>query len=78
MPAINRLILAIASARLDDLPSARSHLDRALAAWPDDSKDERAFRATADKGALWFESAEELAALRTQADELIDTGSQGP
>ena len=78
IPAINRLILAIASARLDDLPSSRSHLDRALAAWPDDCKDERAFRATADKGALWFESAEELAELRTQADELIDTGSPVP
>lgn len=71
MAAINHLIMAIAEARRGDALSAKEHLDEARSDWPDDLRGEGDFRATADKGVLWFDTYAELETLRAEAENLI-------
>jgi len=72
MPTFVRLLLAIAEAKRGNRVEARDFLKAAVNSWPADLKTEGAFRATGDKGELWFESAAELNRLRDEAVQLLD------
>jgi tetratricopeptide (TPR) repeat protein len=73
-----RLILAVALAQLKDSAVARDALHIAIQEWPEDLREPSAYRATIEKGVLWFESAEELFQLRDQAERLIAATSPSP
>lgn len=70
MEVINHLIMAVAEARRGNVEAARGHLEAADAAWPEELTSEGDYLATADKGVLWFETAEELLGLRDEARRL--------
>ncbi len=72
MPTINHLIMAVALANRGDVESAREHLATAEETWPEDLRKPGAFRASADAGELWIESAEGLLRLRREAEELLE------
>ncbi|MCH7839751.1 MAG: protein kinase [Planctomycetes bacterium] len=72
MEVINHLIIAVAEARLGNIERARGRLVTAESTWPEELKSEGNYLATADKGVLWFETADELFALRGEATELLD------
>ena len=69
------LIMAIAEAKRGNLDKAREHHTQAVAAWPSDLEEKRVM-ATAERGVLWFETIDELQQLRTQAQTLLNAGSQ--
>lgn len=71
MPTVNKLILAIAHAKLDQQDEARKAFDAAAAAWPAELAAEGTVQVTADKGILWFESHGNLALLRDEAKQLL-------
>ena len=60
MRVINHLIMAVAGARLDDSASAHEHLQQARDSWPPELRQAGDRRATAEKGILWFDTADEL------------------
>ena len=74
-PTLNYLVLAIAEARLGNAAMARRHFAAASDRWPDDLRDPGAFVATADRGVLWFDTHAEIAALRREAEQLINPNS---
>lgn len=71
LETINHLIIAIAEARQDHPTIARDSLNAADAAWPDDLRESKAYRATAKRGELWFDTYNELEALRREAEAAI-------
>ena len=74
-PCTNQLIIAIAESHRGDRAAARTAFDDALANWPDWADDERGFHATAPEGRLWFDTAQDLLALRREAAGLIGGAS---
>jgi len=74
LPAVDHFIIAIAQGQLGTLSAAREHLATAVARWPHDL-DAGGVIATAPRGVLWFETAEELNGLRREAQAAIDPQS---
>jgi tetratricopeptide (TPR) repeat protein len=77
MPTINHLILAVAEAARKNPIGARDQLASAKEAWPEYLRTPGAFRAEAQRGALWIESADELIRLHDEAIMLIGEVSPG-
>ncbi len=75
---LNCLIIAIAEARRNNLAEAREFLAAADTAWPEKLKPPGAVRVTADRGDLWFDSADELLALRAEAEHLLGVERSQP
>lgn len=71
MEMINHLIMAIAERNQGNFEAARGHLEAADAAWPEELTSEGDYLATADKGVLWFETADELLGLRDEVRHLL-------
>jgi serine/threonine protein kinase/Tfp pilus assembly protein PilF len=71
MPTVNHLILASAEAMRSNPVAARDHLRAALAEWPDDLESPGDFRATAETGDLWIESADQLLCLRHEVESVL-------
>jgi len=71
MAAINYLIAANAYARSGNPIKAREYLVAAETDWPAELR-AKPFLATYNEGVLWFESAEELEALKVQAQMLLE------
>jgi tetratricopeptide (TPR) repeat protein len=77
LPTINQLVLAIAHAKLGNREAAQQALNRAIWEWPDALREPGQYRATAPDGILWFDTADELIALRDEAQTLL-TASETP
>ena len=75
LAAADYLILALCHARSGEVPAAREAYEKALNQWPSDLRDSTATRATAEGGVLWFDSAEALHGLRTEAERAIEGAS---
>jgi tetratricopeptide (TPR) repeat protein len=75
MPVINHLIIAVAQAGRGNAAAARERLTMAADAWPEDLREPGKFRATASTGELWIDSADELLALRKEAETILGHGS---
>jgi len=75
-PAFGYLLVALAQAKLGDITAARTALDAATQAWPEELT-AHDFWATHDEGILWIESAAFWKALRTEAEEAITATSTG-
>ncbi|MCZ6773838.1 MAG: protein kinase [Proteobacteria bacterium] len=71
MEAINYLIIAIAEAHLNHPTKAREGVVAAVATWPHDLRNPGAYQASADSGELWFDTREELEALRREAEAAV-------
>lgn len=85
MAVIDHFIIAIAKAKLanqsdittsdqttpDQLAAAKTALQDAMAASPDDLKEKDAYRPSAPRGELWFDSANEIIQLQQEANEAI-------
>lgn len=71
MVTINRLIIAIAEARMSRLDRAKSEYNLAIESWPEALKNAGEFKASAPKGFLWFDTADELFLYKSTADELL-------
>lgn len=71
LPAFSHLIIATANARLSNLETARSHLELASNNWPRELQSTDGYIATAERGVLWFDTAEELNQLRRIAQEAM-------
>lgn len=71
LPFVNHLIIAIANARLGNMEEARRSAYRAEDAWPETLKSKGDVEVTADNGVLWFETADELLALKAEAKALL-------
>ena len=76
-PALPELIRAVAWARLGESAKARASLDAATAAWPAGLADAD-FQVIDDGRSLWFDTADELTTLQTEASRLIERTSAGP
>jgi tetratricopeptide (TPR) repeat protein len=70
-PTMAHLVLAIADAKLGRLDEAKAELKKADQSWPEKLKEPGAIIFTAPKGRLWYESADELIALRNEAEQLL-------
>jgi hypothetical protein len=68
----DRLILAVAHAKLGDLGVASTHLTLAQESWPSGLDGPGKYTVEAPAGYLWFESADELLSLRDEAKALLD------
>lgn len=75
---INRLIAALAAAKLGQHDTARTELAAAIASWPSDLADESGFRVRAEKGILWIETALERFQLRREVEQLLAESNQAP
>ena len=71
MATINHLIIAIAEARRGRLKTARSEYKLAIESWPVGLRNPGDFEASAPKGFLWFDTADELLQFKARADELL-------
>ncbi len=71
LPTFNHLIIAVAQAKLGREPEARVALEGAIRDWPADLVSQGQFRVSAPEGVLWFDTADELLALRKEAEALI-------
>jgi serine/threonine protein kinase/predicted negative regulator of RcsB-dependent stress response len=78
LPTINRLLIALAQAKSGNRVEAREYLQSAISSWPADLQQPGSYRVTAEKGELWFESADELHRLRTEAGRLLDAQGGQP
>lgn len=76
-PAYNQLIIAIARSRLGQVELARDALDNAIENWPKEFEADRVI-VEAEKGLLWFDTADELEVLRKEAEALIVSASPSP
>ena len=76
MRTINHLIIAIAEAKLNHPTKARDNVVAAEATWPDDLRDPGAYRASAESGELWFDTRDELEALRREAEAAVSALTQ--
>ena len=74
LAAYPHLILAIALAHQDHTDQAREHLQQARDDWPA-ALERSGYLVTIPGGYMWFESAAELAKLRTEAEAAIAPGS---
>jgi serine/threonine protein kinase/Tfp pilus assembly protein PilF len=70
-PTINLLIQAHAAALRRDAARARALLEQADAAWPDELRGAGRFKATAETGDLWIESADERLSLRARVEAAL-------
>ena len=75
---INRLIAALAAAKLGQHDTARTELAAAIASWPSDLADESGFRVRAEKGILWIETALERFQLRREVEQLLAESNEAP
>jgi tetratricopeptide (TPR) repeat protein len=72
LACVDHLIIAVAEAQAGRAEAARSALEQANEqTWPEDLRGEGGIRVTADRGLLWFETATELRALRSEAETLL-------
>jgi tetratricopeptide (TPR) repeat protein/tRNA A-37 threonylcarbamoyl transferase component Bud32 len=78
LPTTNWIIVATAQAKMDRREEARDSLKAAFDSWPADLQQPGSYRVTAEKGELWFESADELHRLRTESERLLDTSKEKP
>ncbi len=92
IPVDHHLIVAIAHARLaiecaseDEPDIAQSHiaaaqddLRQANAKWPDELREPGQYDVNADREILWFQTADELLALRAEAVGLLDQATDNP
>jgi serine/threonine protein kinase len=72
LEVVDRLILAVAYASLGDSSTAESQFALARAIWPDTLDEPGEYVVDAPKGILWFESADELLALRAELEARLD------
>jgi tetratricopeptide (TPR) repeat protein len=72
LPVFPKLLVAMAEAKLGNAQRARNALDEADATWPPDLRERGQSRRSRHMGMLWFESADELLALRAEAVNLIE------
>ncbi|MCH7813942.1 MAG: tetratricopeptide repeat protein [Planctomycetes bacterium] len=78
MPAINHLAIAAALAKLGQSEDAQAALDQADATWPGELRGTGSYIASANGGVLWFDTAEELDRLRTEAEAALSQHSSSP
>ncbi len=78
IPAFGHLVASIAHAHLGARDAARAHLREADAKWPDDLRQPGQYRVNADREILWFETADELIRLRSEAENLLEIPHSGP
>ncbi|MGD2109670.1 MAG: serine/threonine-protein kinase [Phycisphaerae bacterium] len=78
MPAPNRLVLAIALAKQGKSTAAQEALKQALWEWPERLGDTGKYLVSAPDGILWFDTADELIALRDEARALIASARPQP
>jgi serine/threonine protein kinase len=71
LETINRFIMAIAAARAIETQAAEEQLELALRSWPTELKESGQWIASAYRGVLWFETADELIALHNEAVQSI-------
>ena len=71
MQALTDLIMAVAHAHLGDTERARFRLTSAKERWPEDLHEPGQNRTTVRKAVFWFDTADELIALRDEAESLI-------
>ena len=71
MPTYNKLIVALAEHRLGQLEKARQAFQESQAVWPEKLAEKGEYVPSAIKGFLWFESADELLALRSELERLL-------
>ncbi|MHC5108923.1 MAG: protein kinase domain-containing protein [Planctomycetota bacterium] len=76
MLCINHLIASIAEAQLGQQDKAYQSLVEADETWPPDLVNEGDYRFTSDRGFFWFETADELLALRDRASSLLEAGAE--
>jgi len=76
LETVDRLILALAHAKLGDHRIARTDLVLARNTWPETLNEPGKYTVQAPAGNLWFESADELLALRTETEALLDTAGR--
>jgi tetratricopeptide (TPR) repeat protein len=70
-PTLCHLIIACASARLDDSDNARSALAFAEQSWPPDVRSAGQFAVSAPKGILWYDEAKTLLNLKNDAESTL-------
>jgi serine/threonine protein kinase/Flp pilus assembly protein TadD len=75
--AVNRLLIAVAEAKRGQVLAAKEALAAAESSWPEDLRAPGDFKASAETGELWIESADALLQLREEAEAAIaaSTGS---
>lgn len=71
MATFNLLTLSAAEARQGRAAEARQAFERAEEQWPADLKRSGDYHPSAPEGVLWFETADELLALRAQAAAML-------
>jgi len=71
LPTANQLVLAIAHASLGDPEAAQQAFNRAISEWPEALREPGQHQASAPDGILWFDTADELIALREEARALL-------
>jgi tetratricopeptide (TPR) repeat protein/predicted Ser/Thr protein kinase len=71
LPVINQLIVAIAEGRTGNALAATTAVQTANKAWPDPLRKPHAILASGVRGVLWFDTADELFALKEEAEKAI-------
>jgi tetratricopeptide (TPR) repeat protein len=75
MKTYNQLIIAVAEANQQHTEAAKSASKEAQDSWPEGLKEAGEYDPSAEKGFLWFESADELWDLRSETDRLLAPAS---
>jgi tetratricopeptide (TPR) repeat protein len=73
--AVNRLLIAVAEAKRGQVSAAGEALAAAESSWPEDLRKPGDFKAAAETGELWIESADALLQLREEAEAALAAAS---